>query len=147
MVLSSSPMFAVKFVLEASAAESMPTSCACPPHPLAFHTLLLHVHAEKIAAKFPSIFGRAGVTVESAAGSVEGPPLKIGVVLSGGQAPGGHNVIGGCFWMANVCAHPFGIRVLRVYVYVECLQCVPRVGLGLCFPVPVATLPDCTTCG
>jgi len=31
------------------------------------------------------------------AAAVEGKPLKIGVVLSGGQAPGGHNVICGIF--------------------------------------------------
>jgi pyrophosphate--fructose-6-phosphate 1-phosphotransferase len=29
--------------------------------------------------------------------AVEGKPLKVGVVLSGGQAPGGHNVICGIF--------------------------------------------------
>jgi hypothetical protein len=50
--------------------------------------------ADKVAAKFPTIFGRPGVTVEASPAPVEGPALKVGVVLSGGQAPGGHNVIG-----------------------------------------------------
>ena len=42
--------------------------------------------ADKIRAKFPSTFGRPGVSVEVATKAVDTPKkLKIGVVLSGGQ--------------------------------------------------------------
>ncbi|CAN8305430.1 unnamed protein product [Cochlearia groenlandica] len=53
---------------------------------------------EEIAKLFPGLYGQPSVSVvpdQSAASS--GQKLKIGVVLSGGQAPGGHNVISGLF--------------------------------------------------
>ncbi|KAL2473420.1 Pyrophosphate--fructose 6-phosphate 1-phosphotransferase subunit beta 1 [Forsythia ovata] len=54
---------------------------------------------DEIAKLFPSVFGQpSAMLVLGASGdtpSVQG--LKIGVVLSGGQAPGGHNVISGIF--------------------------------------------------
>ncbi|KAL2473474.1 Pyrophosphate--fructose 6-phosphate 1-phosphotransferase subunit beta 1 [Forsythia ovata] len=54
---------------------------------------------DEIAKLFPSVFGQpSAMLVPGASGdtpSVQG--LKIGVVLSGGQAPGGHNVISGIF--------------------------------------------------
>ncbi|MBI5833534.1 MAG: diphosphate--fructose-6-phosphate 1-phosphotransferase [Armatimonadetes bacterium] len=55
-------------------------------------------HAEDIAKRFPETFGQPVATVR--AGDLAGRqarPLKVGVVLSGGQAPGGHNVIAGLF--------------------------------------------------
>lgn len=45
---------------------------------------------------FPHAYGLPLLTFESAEGS-ELPAIKVGVVLSGGQAPGGHNVIVGIF--------------------------------------------------
>ncbi|KAF2619840.1 hypothetical protein F2Q68_00042498 [Brassica cretica] len=54
--------------------------------------------ADEIAKLFPGLYGQPSVSVvpdPSAASS--GQKLKIGVVLSGGQAPGGHNVISGLF--------------------------------------------------
>jgi pyrophosphate--fructose-6-phosphate 1-phosphotransferase len=36
------------------------------------------------------------VTFEKSNAKVEIPPMNVGVILSGGQAPGGHNVIAGC---------------------------------------------------
>mmetsp|Transcript_100978 Transcript_100978/g.294051 ORF Transcript_100978/g.294051 Transcript_100978/m.294051 type:complete len:1193 (+) Transcript_100978:53-3631(+) len=50
-----------------------------------------------IKGLFPSTYGTPAV--EFAKGSVDGErsPVKVGVVLSGGQAPGGHNVIAGIF--------------------------------------------------
>ncbi|CAH9125519.1 unnamed protein product [Cuscuta epithymum] len=56
-------------------------------------------HPEEIAKLFPSLFGQpSAALVPDASGDVAvGPNLKIGVVLSGGQAPGGHNVISGIF--------------------------------------------------
>ncbi|CAH2038179.1 unnamed protein product [Thlaspi arvense] len=53
---------------------------------------------DEIAKLFPGLYGQPSVSVvpdESAPSS--GQKLKIGVVLSGGQAPGGHNVISGLF--------------------------------------------------
>ncbi|PKU82627.1 pyrophosphate--fructose 6-phosphate 1-phosphotransferase subunit beta-like [Dendrobium catenatum] len=54
---------------------------------------------EEIAKLFPSLFGQPSASlVPNGADPTElGESLKIGVVLSGGQAPGGHNVISGIF--------------------------------------------------
>ncbi|XP_009357501.2 LOW QUALITY PROTEIN: pyrophosphate--fructose 6-phosphate 1-phosphotransferase subunit beta [Pyrus x bretschneideri] len=54
---------------------------------------------EEIAKLFPNVFGQPSALL-APSDSVSGLPeqkLKIGVVLSGGQAPGGHNVISGIF--------------------------------------------------
>ncbi|KAL0916571.1 hypothetical protein M5K25_014095 [Dendrobium thyrsiflorum] len=54
---------------------------------------------EEIAKLFPCLFGQPSASlVPNGADPTElGESLKIGVVLSGGQAPGGHNVISGIF--------------------------------------------------
>jgi pyrophosphate--fructose-6-phosphate 1-phosphotransferase len=53
---------------------------------------------DDIQAAFPTTFGRARVVLtRSEEGLIPATPLRIGVVLSGGQAPGGHNVIAGIF--------------------------------------------------
>jgi pyrophosphate--fructose-6-phosphate 1-phosphotransferase len=49
-----------------------------------------------IQGMFPNTFGLPLVTFEADA-TKAGAPLKVGVILSGGQAPGGHNVIAGLF--------------------------------------------------
>ncbi|XP_022142509.1 pyrophosphate--fructose 6-phosphate 1-phosphotransferase subunit beta-like [Momordica charantia] len=53
----------------------------------------------EIAKLFPNLFGQpSAMLVPSDSGAVKvDKKLKIGVVLSGGQAPGGHNVISGLF--------------------------------------------------
>ncbi|KAK6932783.1 hypothetical protein RJ641_002407 [Dillenia turbinata] len=54
---------------------------------------------DEIAKLFPNLFGQPSarlVPSDSGAVLLE-RKLKIGVVLSGGQAPGGHNVISGVF--------------------------------------------------
>ncbi|MCB1082041.1 MAG: diphosphate--fructose-6-phosphate 1-phosphotransferase, partial [Chlamydiia bacterium] len=53
-------------------------------------------HAQEIEAKFPKTFGRPLLHLEKGSGSLK-KPLKVGVVFSGGQASGGHNVITGLF--------------------------------------------------
>lgn len=56
--------------------------------------------AEEIKKLFPKLFGQPSarlVECDPKACSMENKSLKIGVVLSGGQAPGGHNVISGIF--------------------------------------------------
>jgi pyrophosphate--fructose-6-phosphate 1-phosphotransferase len=46
---------------------------------------------------FPNTYGLPIVTFEKAEQSMAAKALNVGVILSGGQAPGGHNVISGIF--------------------------------------------------
>ena len=52
--------------------------------------------AEKIAELFPNNFGEPKITFSADKGDAT-EPINVGVILSGGQAPGGHNVIAGIF--------------------------------------------------
>jgi len=53
---------------------------------------------DQIKALFPNTYGAPILTFEaSEEKQTTGGPLNVGVVLSGGQAPGGHNVIAGIF--------------------------------------------------
>jgi len=60
-----------------------------------------HTHAksdtEQLASLFPSTYGAPLIEVKHGKNVIPPSPLTIGVVLSGGQAPGGHNVICGLF--------------------------------------------------
>lgn len=70
-------------------------------------TLRRHAHPtsslaqpEEIEKRLPHIFGQPRVELEAASTAGDDAshsPLRIGVVLSGGQAAGGHNVIAGLF--------------------------------------------------
>lgn len=51
---------------------------------------------EAIQKLFPNTYGMPLITFE-AAQSAQLPAVNVGVILSGGQAPGGHNVISGLF--------------------------------------------------
>ena len=51
---------------------------------------------EEIKALFPNTYGMPVITFE-AGEKTEFPAFNVGVILSGGQAPGGHNVISGLF--------------------------------------------------
>ena len=53
--------------------------------------------SDRIAKLFKGTFGSPIVTFEKGAEAADGKALTVGVILSGGQAPGGHNVIGGLF--------------------------------------------------
>jgi len=53
--------------------------------------------AEAIKGLFPSTYDTPAVEFAEGAGDGPRSPVKVGVVLSGGQAPGGHNVIAGIF--------------------------------------------------
>jgi pyrophosphate--fructose-6-phosphate 1-phosphotransferase len=55
------------------------------------------MHAATIRASFPHTCGRPALELARGRGVGQGGPLTVGVVLSGGQAPGGHNVIAGVF--------------------------------------------------
>jgi len=53
---------------------------------------------EQIKTLFPNTYGAPILTFDAAEEKqTAGGPLNVGVVLSGGQAPGGHNVIAGIF--------------------------------------------------
>ncbi|MFO7850049.1 MAG: diphosphate--fructose-6-phosphate 1-phosphotransferase, partial [Spirochaetia bacterium] len=51
----------------------------------------------KLKEMFPHTYGRATVRFTTGESTPRTQPMNIGVVLSGGQAPGGHNVIAGIF--------------------------------------------------
>ncbi|MDR2119451.1 MAG: diphosphate--fructose-6-phosphate 1-phosphotransferase [Tannerella sp.] len=52
---------------------------------------------EEIKKLFPHTYGMPVVTFEKNSGQPAYPAVNAGVILSGGQAPGGHNVIAGLF--------------------------------------------------
>ena len=52
---------------------------------------------EAIHALFPNTYGLPELRFEKNPAPTPGKPLNVGVILSGGQAPGGHNVISGLF--------------------------------------------------
>ncbi|HEY5499279.1 MAG TPA: diphosphate--fructose-6-phosphate 1-phosphotransferase, partial [Bacteroidales bacterium] len=52
---------------------------------------------DAIKLLFPNTYGMPVVTFESASEKKIYQPFNVGVILSGGQAPGGHNVIAGIF--------------------------------------------------
>ncbi|MBR5898320.1 MAG: diphosphate--fructose-6-phosphate 1-phosphotransferase [Muribaculaceae bacterium] len=52
---------------------------------------------EEIKKLFPNTYGLPELKFEKEANPVHGSAINVGVILSGGQAPGGHNVISGLF--------------------------------------------------
>ena len=52
---------------------------------------------EKIQALFPNTYGKNEITFQKGANTAETKKQVVGVILSGGQAPGGHNVICGLY--------------------------------------------------
>jgi len=50
-----------------------------------------------IEKMFPNTYGMPLITFQEAASQEKFPAVNVGVILSGGQAPGGHNVIAGIF--------------------------------------------------
>ena len=52
---------------------------------------------EDIQKMFPNTYGMALLTFEERTEAKSLPAINVGVILSGGQAPGGHNVIAGLF--------------------------------------------------
>jgi diphosphate-dependent phosphofructokinase len=51
----------------------------------------------EIARLFPNTYGMPLITFEKGGEKKNYPAINVGVILSGGQAPGGHNVISGIF--------------------------------------------------
>ena len=52
---------------------------------------------DAIRALFPNTYGLPEIKFEKNSQTAPGKPVNVGVILSGGQAPGGHNVICGLF--------------------------------------------------
>lgn len=52
---------------------------------------------KEIAALFPNTYGMPIISFEQGEVKKDRPAVNVGVILSGGQAPGGHNVISGIF--------------------------------------------------
>ncbi len=52
---------------------------------------------EKIKALFPNTYGKKEITFQKGKNTSEAKKQVVGVILSGGQAPGGHNVICGLY--------------------------------------------------
>lgn len=52
---------------------------------------------EEIQKLFPNTYGMPVIRFEETSDEVKYPAINVGVILSGGQAPGGHNVISGLF--------------------------------------------------
>ncbi len=52
---------------------------------------------EKIAALFPNTYGKKEITFEKGTNTSAAKKQVVGVILSGGQAPGGHNVVCGLY--------------------------------------------------
>jgi diphosphate-dependent phosphofructokinase len=62
-------------------------------------------HHDKIEALFPNTYGKPRVELSTGdAANAITKALRLAVVLSGGQAPGGHNVIAGVFDYAMKCS-------------------------------------------
>ena len=52
---------------------------------------------EKIKALFPNTYGKKEITFQKGQNTSVAKKQVVGVILSGGQAPGGHNVICGLY--------------------------------------------------
>ena len=52
---------------------------------------------EKIKALFPNTYGKKEITFVKGKNPIKGAKVVVGVILSGGQAPGGHNVVCGLY--------------------------------------------------
>ena len=52
---------------------------------------------DKIKALFPNTYGKPEITFQKGQNTSEAKVQKVGVILSGGQAPGGHNVVCGLY--------------------------------------------------
>ena len=52
---------------------------------------------EKIAALFPNTYGKKEITFQKGQNTSVAKKQVVGVILSGGQAPGGHNVVSGLY--------------------------------------------------
>ena len=66
---------------------------------------------ELIKGKFPHMYGQRSVQLVPGGDlkDEDRPAIRLGVVLSGGQAPGGHNVIAGLYDFVHTRTAPGGV--------------------------------------
>lgn len=67
----------------------------------------------QIKKLFPRTYGMSEVTIRRGKSTGTGKEINIGVILSGGQAPGGHNVIAGLYdamHKSNIDSHLIGFK-------------------------------------
>ena len=85
-------------IARASYVPKMPKKLYGNVQPVAGETTTSVSDQEDIQRIFPNSYGMPIITFEpSQAGMKSDEPYNVGVILSGGQAPGGHNVIAGIF--------------------------------------------------
>ena len=77
------PMILRSAMNEIIAVEGQATTCAADQ--------------EKIKALFPNTFGQKEISFQKGENNAEVKKNVVGVILSGGQAPGGHNVVSGLY--------------------------------------------------
>ena len=82
---------------------------------------------EKIKALFPNTYGKPEITFVKGANTSAAKKQVVGVILSGGQAPGGHNVISGLYDALKAVAgegkeHLFGFNSATGNVKVACFE-------------------------
>lgn len=58
---------------------------------------------EKIKALFPNTYGKKEITFAKGTNTSKAKRQVVGVILSGGQAPGGHNVVSGLYDALKAC--------------------------------------------
>ncbi len=58
---------------------------------------------EKIKALFPNTYGKKEITFAKGTNTSKAKHQVVGVILSGGQAPGGHNVVSGLYDALKAC--------------------------------------------
>jgi pyrophosphate--fructose-6-phosphate 1-phosphotransferase len=54
-------------------------------------------HQDEISKIFPNTYGMPVLNIGTGAQPMKSPAVNVGVILSGGQAPGGHNVVAGIY--------------------------------------------------
>lgn len=60
-------------------------------------TMEAETDADEVKNAFPATYNNPVLTLKASNEKIEFKPIKVGVILSGGPAPGGHNVIAGLF--------------------------------------------------
>lgn len=77
------------------------------------------VFVDEIAKLFPGLYGQPSsiMVPRDSEGLSSNQKLKIGVVLSGGQAPGGHNVICGIFGLWFTFSNLFITLILFIGIF------------------------------
>lgn len=77
--------------------QNLTQLCAVPDTTDDLHAKLSGADRHTLAMLFPQVYGQELLRLEDSGVDKQIRPLKVAIVLSGGQAPGGHNVIAGVY--------------------------------------------------